>query len=361
MIRQLSNLNFSDNGQPVFIIAEVGKNFIQTKDDRPPAEYLQNAKELIHAAKAAGADAVKFQTHTTEDEQLNFAITSPHFDGSDRYSWVKRNTKATPVSFWQEIKRYCAAEDIIFFSTPMSRGAAMLLNQIDVPLWKVASGDILDFVLLDYIAATDKPIIISSGMSTPAELDFAIAFLKKRTDNLFIMHCVSKYPCPADELYLETIPHLAKRYGLTVGFSDHSLGHEAAVAAVQKGARIIEKHFTLNRSLWGSDHKVSLTPVEFRRMVDAIRSDVVVDPVQFGRGVKALDERESMFRPVFRKSLVAGQDIVVGTVITKEMLYAMRPQPYAGGLPSEEYENVLGTTAAKDLKKYEPISKAVIY
>src|SRR3989344_9587826 len=97
--------NTLGSAERVFIIAEVGKNFIQTKDDRPPAEYLQNAKELIHAAKAAGADAVKFQTHTTEDEQLNFAITSPHFDGSDRYSWVKRNTKATPVSFWQEIKR----------------------------------------------------------------------------------------------------------------------------------------------------------------------------------------------------------------------------------------------------------------
>ncbi len=344
----------------VFIVAEIGKNFIQTPNERPVAEYLENAKQLVKAAKDAGADAVKFQTHNVEDEQLNIEIKSPHFDGADRYSWVRRNTEATPLEFWKEVKRYCDGLGIVFFSTPMSRGAAQLLNQIDVPLWKVGSGDILDFVLLDYLASTGKPIIISSGMSTEEELDASVAFLKKRTDRIVVMHCISKYPCPPQELYLDTIEHLAKRYDLPVGFSDHSLGYEAAVAAAGKGARVIEKHFSLSRDFWGSDHKVSMMPDEFKYMVGAIRSNSTVDASQFGSGVRALDEKARAFRPVFRKSLMAGRDIPKGTLIAKEMVYAMRPQKHAGGLPSEEYKNVLGKRVVKNLKKYDPITNDAI-
>lgn len=344
----------------VFIVAEIGKNFIQTKDDRPQEEYLANAKELVRVAKEAGADAVKFQTHNVEDEQLNLDITSPHFSGSDRYSWVARNTDSTPLEFWHELKAYCDELGITFFSTPMSRGAAEMLESVGVPFWKVGSADILDFVMLDYIASTGKPIIISSGMSTQEELDSAVAFLKKRTPHLFLMHCVSKYPCPEDELYLDTIPHLAERYGLPIGFSDHSLGHDAALASIGKGARIIEKHFSLDRNLWGADHKVSMLPDEFAAMVRAFKSGVTSDSSRFGSGVKTLDEAESAFRPIFRKSLVAAKDIPQGTTITKEMLYAMRPQQYAGGLPSEEYENVLGKETARDLKKYDPITNDAI-
>ncbi len=347
-------------GNRVFIVAEIGKNFIQTKEDKTTEEYLANAKELIKAAKDAGADAVKFQTHNVEDEQLKIAIRSPHFDGSDRYSWVKRNSEATPFAFWQEIKRYCDELGIIFFSTPMSRGAARLLDQIDAPLWKVGSGDILDFVMLDYLASTGRPIIISSGMSTKEELDTSLAFLRKRTDGIIIMHCVSKYPCPPEELYLDTIPYLASRYDVPLGFSDHSLGWEGAVAAAQKGARLIEKHFSFSRDAWGSDHKVSLTPSEFKRMVGAIRGNRPVDASKFGSGVKVLDAAESAFRPIFRKSLMAGQDIPAGTIIAKEMVYAMRPQQYAGGLPSEEYEGVLGKKVARSLKKYDPITQDIL-
>ena len=348
------------NKGSVFIIAEIGKNFIQKEKDCSTQEYLENAKELVKAAKDSGADAVKFQTHTVEDEQLDIEIKSPHFDGSDRYSWVKRNTEATPIEFWEEIKKYCDELGIIFFSTPMSRGAVELLEKVEVPLWKVGSGDILDFVMLDYIAGTGKHIIISSGMSTAEELDASIGFLKKRTSNIILMHCVSKYPCPPEELYLDTISYFADRYNIPVGFSDHSIGYEAAVASVGKGARVIEKHFTLDREYWGSDHKVSMLPNEFKKMVDSIRNNDSVDASAFGNGVKVLDKTESSFRPIFRKSLVAGKNIATGTVITKEILYAMRPQKYAKGLPSEEYENVLGKKTTKDLKKYDPIINDVI-
>lgn len=358
MINMIKNLLRLD--KRVFIVAEIGKAFIQTEESQTVTQYIANAKQLIAAAKAAGADAVKFQTHNVEDEQLNIPIAAPHFSGVDRYHWVKRNTEATPLEFWQEIKRYADELGIIFFSTPMSRGAAQLLAPLDLPLWKVASSDILDFVLLDYIAATGKPIIISSGMSSEEELDASVAFLKKRTDKLILMHCVSKYPCPPAELYLDTIVYFAERYNLPVGFSDHSLGIEAALAAVGKGAAVIEKHFSLNRNFWGSDHKVSLEPGEFKTMVDSIRRQDNIDPSPFGKGVKLLDETEKSFRPIFRKSLMAGQDMPAGATIGKEAIYAMRPQQYAGGLPSEAYEVVFGRKTNKNLRKYDPITNDIL-
>lgn len=354
------NPDASKKASDVFIIAEIGKNFIQTEEHRPQEEYIANAKKLIKAAKETGADAVKFQTHHLEDEQLDLDITSPHFSGSDRYKWVKRNTEATPLEFWQELKKYSDELGIVFFSTPMSRGAAMKLEKVGVPFWKVGSGDILDFVTLDYIAGTGKPVIISSGMSTLKEIDQAINFLKKRIDKIILLHCVSKYPCPPEELNLKTIEFFKKRYKIPVGFSDHSLGHESAVAAVNMGAVVVEKHFSLSRDLWGADHKVSMTPIEFKEMVNRIKNKDTVNLDNYGREAKILNNDEAMFRPIFRKSLMSGRDLKAGDVLTKESVYAMRPQAHAGGLPSEEYENILGKKLKKDLKKYDPITWEVL-
>ena len=356
----------------VFVVAEIGKNFIQTQEERPIAEYLENAKALVKAAHEAGADAVKFQTHNVEDEQLNIHVVSPHFKGADRYSWLTRNTKATPLDgFWRPLKAYCDEVGIVFHSTPMSRGAARKLNELGVELWKVGSGDILDFVTLDFLASTGQPIIMSSGMSTIEELDQAIDFLKRRNANVILLHCVSKYPCPPEHLSLATIGFLAERYGIPVGFSDHSIGIDSALAAVALGAKVIEKHFSFSRDLWGADHKVSMTPEELKALVSGIR-ELERDPSKkaaylakeivkagMGSGTKVLQEDEAVFRPYFRKSLMAGRDIPAGTVITGEMLYAMRPQQYAGGLPSEEYERVLGRKVAANLKKYDPITPNV--
>jgi len=339
----------------VFIVAEIGKNFIQTEEDRPLEEYIENAKKLIQAATASGADAVKFQTHNVEDEQLNIKVTSPHFSGTDRYSWVKRNTEATPREFWQELKTYCDTLGIVFFSTPMSRGAAMKLQKVGVPLWKIGSGDVLDFVTLDFVAGTGKPIIISSGMSTLEEIDRAIEFLKRRTERVALLHCVSKYPCPPEELNLNTIKLFQKRYGIPIGFSDHSLGYESAIAAVEMGATVIEKHFSFSRNLWGADHKVSMSPQELQDMVRGIKDGTPVQIVNFGQEAKILQEGEAVFRKFFRKSLVAGKDIDCGKVITPQDIYAMRPQGYINALPSEEYEAVVGKKATKGFKKYDPI------
>lgn len=344
----------------VFVIAELGKNFIQTEEEKNNEEYLQNAKRLIELAKKSGADAVKFQTHVLEDEFLDLDIVSPHFKGSDRRNWIRRNELATPLEFWQGLKAYCDKLDIIFFTTPMSRKAAEKINKVGVDLWKVGSGDILDFVTLDYMAETGKPIIFSGGMSTMEEIDKTVDFLKRRNAEIGLLHCVSKYPCPPEELNLNTIKFFRERYDITIGFSDHSIGDDSAIAAVNMGAQIIEKHFSLSRELWGADHKVSMTPDEFGSMVKRIRRKEVVKLDAYGEETKILQDDEAVFRPIFRKALMFGENLEAGTVIAKEMIYAMRPQKYAGGLPSEEYEKVLGKKINKDIKKYDPITWEVL-
>ncbi|OGI66682.1 hypothetical protein A2823_01175, partial [Candidatus Nomurabacteria bacterium RIFCSPHIGHO2_01_FULL_41_91] len=356
-----------------FIIAEAGKNFIQTEEEKSVAEYLRNAKQLVAEAAKAGADAIKFQTHNVEDEQLNINIVSPHFRGSDRYRWVTRNNRATPLNeFWKPLKQYCAERGIIFFSTAMSRGAAKILTEVGVNFWKIGSGDILDFVMLDYLRHNNRPIILSSGMSTLEEVENAVRFLKEKNNCVALLHCVSKYPCPPEELRLKTIEFYKERFALPIGFSDHSIGLDSALAAVALGATILEKHFSLSRTLWGADHQVSLTPQEFTDLVTAVR-EVQKKPakqkevlgsefVQKGMGSKAkiLQASEAVFRPLFRKSLMAAREISAGTILIPEMVYAMRPQQYAGGLPSEQYEQVIGKKIKQTLKKYDPITAEII-
>lgn len=358
----------------VFVIAEAGKNFIETKEDRPVSEYLENAKRLVDAAVWAGADAIKFQTHHVEDEQLNVNIVSPHFKGSDRYSWLTRNTHATPAdAFWKPLKAYCEKKGIVFFSTPMSRGAAMKLMEVGVPLWKIGSGDILDFVAMDFLRNTDLPILMSSGMSTLEEVEKGFSFLKEKNSRVALMHALSKYPGEPHEANLAVIELFRDRFpGVPIGFSENSVNIEPTLIAVAHGAPFIEKHVTLRRDAWGADHQVSSTPEEFKRLVDGIRNMEKYPSartawrahplalIAWGKKEKRVQEDEKVFRPLFRKSLMAGTDIPKGAVITKEMLYAMRPQRYAKGLPSERYLEVVGTRAARNLKKFDPITEELI-
>jgi len=347
-------------GDAVFIIAEIGKNFIQTKEERSFEEYLKNSKELIDAAVYAGADAVKFQTHEVEDEQLNIAITSPHFSGSERYSWITRNMNATPLSFWREIKSYCDQKGIIFFSTPMSRKAAQKIAPLNLPLWKVGSGDIFDYVMLDFLIETKKPIIISTGMTSLEELDEVIEHIQKQSISLVILYCISKYPCPPEDFNLGTIEYFKEKYpDAVIGFSDHSIdGHNVDLAAIKLGARVIEKHFSFSRELWGSDHKASITPEEMKKMVMAIRAkeykQIDVKPY-YGVRDKELEGAHSQFRPYFNKALVASMDLPAGTILEREMVFAVRPKMYSKGLPAHKFYGILGKRLKKDLRKFNPI------
>ena len=351
------------SAEDTYVVAELGKAFIQTEDERPVAEYLANAMSLVDAALAAGADAVKFQTHEVSDEQAPVAVVSPHFSGADRFAWVTRNTRATPVDeFWRPLVAHCRARGITCFSTPMSRGAAQRLAPLALPFWKVGSGDVQDLVLLDYLVGTGKPIILSSGMVSLRELDDTVTYLKQRGASFAILYCISQYPAPDDSFNLASIELLRERYpDAPIGFSDHSLGYEVALAAIQVGARIIEKHLSFSRELWGSDHKVSMTPAEMRAMVSAIRAGGhhQVDPSRwYGQRTRELEGAKNEFRPYFNKTLVAARHLAAGTALTGDAVQAMRPRKYLDGLPATRFHEVLGKVLARDVAALEPLSPA---
>jgi sialic acid synthase SpsE len=242
----------------------------------------------------------------------------------------------------------------------MSRRAAEKLDEFGVRLWKLGSGDTQDYATLDYIAGTGKPLIISTGMVGLSELDELIAHIRSLRVPLAVLYCISQYPAPPEYFNLATIERLSEEYpDVAIGFSDHSLGEDIALAAVKLGARVVEKHFSLSRELWGADHKVSMTPAEFAHMVRAIRSGAYsasdTSPY-YGSRDRELEGANNKFRPYFNKSLVAGCDIPSGMGITKNMIYAMRPKMYIDGLAANRFYEVVGKRATKPLCKYEPIT-----
>lgn len=349
----------------VYFIAEIGKNYIDTEAQQPVATYLEKACALVDAAVESGADAVKFQTHVVEDEVLNIDFTSPHFTGSDRYSWVSRNESSTPLAdFWLPLKQHCDAKDITFFSTPMSRLAAQKLEQLDVAMWKVGSGDVQDYVLLDYLIATKKPIIISTGMVSLTELEEVVNRIYQQKVPLAILYCVSQYPCPLELFNLGTVEYLQEKYpSVQIGFSDHSTTHDATLAAVQLGAKVVEKHFSFSRDLWGSDHKASLTPIEFKEMVRLVKEKAYldVDASEFyGSKDKELEGANNKFRPFFNKGLVAGRDLVAGETITAADVFAMRPIKHIDGFSANKIDGVVGKKVSVTVKKYQPINSDVL-
>jgi len=353
------------NSQEVFIIAEIGKNFIQTEEEKSVAEHLQNAKVLVDEAVNAGADAVKFQTHEVEDEQLNIDIVSPHFKVSNRYNWVVRNTRATPLNeFWRPLKEYCDEKGIIFFSTPMSRKAAQKLEILDVPFWKIGSGDVQDYAMLDVIIKSGKPIIISTGMVGHKELGEVIQYIRGKGLPLAVLYCISQYPAPAHHFNLSSIEYLKEKYpDVTVGFSDHSLGDEITLAAVKVGAQIIEKHFSLSRDLWGSDHKVSMMPNEFKKMVASIKSGEYkqIDTTPwYGFKDKELEGSNNRFRPYFNKALVVSEALPKGTILSGDLVFAMRPLKHALGLPADKFYDVIGKRIKKDVNRHDPITEDIL-
>ncbi len=345
-----------------FIVAEIGKNFIQTKDDQSFEEYLNNAKELIDQAAKAGVDAVKFQTHVLEDEQLKLDVTSPHFQASDRYSWITRNEKITTDAFWKDIQDHALSKNLIFFSTPMSKMAAQKLEKINPPFWKIGSGDVDDYVLLDYLKETNKPVIFSTGMVSHDELDEIVSEYRKRKITGIILYCVSKYPCTDLDFNLSTITKFIKKYpDFVIGFSDHSVdSHDAALGAVKLGAKVLEKHFTLDRNFWGSDHKASLLPSEMKELVTLIRGKKYEDFDEsglLGDENRELEGADNIYRPYFNKSLVAARDIEEGDVIGKDSVFAMRPRKLAGGLAAKDLKKIVGQEIKRSAKKYDVLTE----
>lgn len=336
--------NIGPNAPP-FIIAEMSGNHNQS---------LERALEIVEAAAHAGAQAIKLQTYTADTMTLDikegvFFIEdggSP-WKGSSLYDLY--NLAHTPWEWHAPIMERAEELGMVCFSTPFDKSSVDFLETLNVPAYKIASFEIVDLPLIRYIAEKGKPIILSTGMATLAEIDDAVRTIREAGNNqIALLKCTSAYPAPPDEMNLRTIPHLAEAFGVPVGLSDHTLGIATPVAAVALGACIIEKHFTLSRTEPGPDSAFSLEPHEFKTMVDAVRETEKA----LGKVCYEVSEREKASR-VFRRSLFVVKDIEAGEEFTEENVRSIRP---GYGLPPKYLDIVLGRKAAKRAIRGTPLS-----
>lgn len=301
---------------PCFIIAEGGVNHNGNVDI---------AKRLIDAAVAAGADAVKFQTFHAESvvtctaekaEYQKLATLSTEL----QYDMIK-NLELSDNVFW-ELSEYADSKGITFLSTPFDEESVDLLDQIGVPAFKIPSGEITNFPLLRRIAEKKKPVIISTGMATLGEVEDAVNYIKAHgAEDIILLHCTTSYPAPLHSVNLRAMETLRCAFKILAGYSDHTEGISIPIAAVAMGAVVIEKHFTLDRSLPGPDHQASLEPQEFQSMVKAIR-DV---ECALGCGIKRPSREEEVMKRVARRSIVAKTDIGPGESLTESVIAIKRP------------------------------------
>lgn len=326
-------------GQPCFIIAEAGVNHCGS---------IEYAKKLIDKAKLAGADAVKFQIFSAEDivtktaEKAEYQKSFTDKDES-QYNMIKK--LELDADEFRELASYARENDIIFLSTPFSAKSTDVLEDIGVPAYKIASGEITNLPLLEHIAKKGKPIILSTGMSSLDEISEALQHIKDAgEEEIVILHCVTSYPANPEEINLSAIETLRRTFSLPTGFSDHSLGIATAVAAIALGACVIEKHFTLDRNLPGPDHKASLLPDELKEMIESIR---IVERA-IGNGIKQPTPEEEKIKLITRRSLVASIDIHSGTIITEDMLAIKRP---GTGILPKNMKNIVGKTAKEEIAK----------
>jgi len=300
-----------------------------------------NALKLIELAAACGADVVKFQTHLPDAETLPNAPSPSYFKGEPRMDYFRRT--GFSLGQWRELKAQAEACKVNFISSPFSIEAVDLLEEVGVAFYKVPSGEVTNIPLLEKIAATGRPAILSSGMNDWAELDQAVDVLRG-VGGLTLMQCSSAYPCPPERVGLNVLDEMKERYGLPVGLSDHTRGLAATVAAVARGAVMVEKHLTFHRGMYGSDAKNSAEPYEFQAMVEAIRAVEVMlaNPVD----KDDLGDYGEM-KSIFEKSLVAAADLKAGTRLERKHLTFKKP---GDGIRASEYSQWLGCILANDVR-----------
>ena len=328
--------------QPVYIIAEMSANHNQV---------FEQAVKIVHAAKKAGADAIKLQTYTPDTITIDcnndyFRIKGTIWEGKNLYELY--DEAYTPWEWQPKLKKIANDLGMDLFSTPFDNTAVDFLEKMDVPVYKVASFELVDLPLLRKIAETGKPIIMSTGMASLAEIDEAVSAIREAGGNqLVLLKCTSAYPATPDEMNLRTIPHLAEAFDVPTGLSDHTLGIAVPVAAVALGAYIIEKHITLSRQYPSPDSAFSLEPHEFKEMVDAIRTaEKAVGKVSYEITEKQKESR------VFRRSLFVVKDIKLGEDFTEENVRSIRP---GFGLHPRYLSDIYGKAAKKDIKKGTPL------
>lgn len=325
-------------GHPALVIAEAGVNH---------NGELNLAFQLVDAAIAAGADAIKFQTFiaseviTAEAAKADYQKTTTG-EQESQLEMVKR----LELSFgdFRKLKIYCDDQDIMFLSTPFDLKSVDFLAGLGVAAFKISSGDLTNDPLLRHVAAQKRPVILSTGMSDMDEVRDALAVINAAgNDEVILLQCVTNYPAAAEDINLKAMLSMQSAFDVNVGYSDHTLGIEVPLAAVALGACVIEKHFTLDKNFAGPDHRASLEPHEFKAMVEGIRKV----EASLGNGQKVPAASETNNAAVARRSIVAARDISAGTTITPTEITFMRP---GTGLPPRMAEQVVGKTARIDVK-----------
>lgn len=343
MIFKIGSRKIGPN-RPVYIVAELSAN--HNRD-------FNQAVALVHAAKEAGADAVKLQTYTADT--LTIRCDTAPFRMGEGTIWAGKNLydlyeeACTPWEWQPKLKKIANDLGLDLFSTPFDATSVEFLEKMNVPAHKIASFEIVDLPLVRKIAATGKPIIMSTGMATYAEIEEAVGMIRSTGNHqIILLKCTSAYPAAPEDMNLRTIPDLAKTFGVPAGLSDHTMGITAPVAAVALGACFIEKHFTLSRAVPGPDSVFSLEPKEFKEMVDAIR----VAEKALGRVCYDVGKQEAKSRE-FRRSLFVVDDIKAGEVLTEKNVRSIRP---AQGLPPKHLPEVLGKKALHDIPRGTPLT-----
>ena len=332
----------------VYIIAELSANHNQS---------LQRAKDTVIAAAEAGADAVKLQTYTADTltipcDNEYFRIKGTIWDGRTLHELYQE--AYTPWEWHPELQTLAHDLGLDFFSTPFDATAVDFLESLNVPCHKIASFELVDIPLLKKVASTGKPVIMSTGMASLAEIDEAVSALRENgTKDLVLLKCTSSYPASPEEANLLTIPHMAQAFNCPVGLSDHTMGSAVAIAAVALGAKVIEKHFTLSRAEGGPDGSFSMEPHEFRQMADDIR---IVEKA-LGTVNYSLTEKEKVSK-VFRRSLFVVKDVAKGEKFTEENVRSIRP---GYGLHPRHLPHILNKKSKQVIKKGTPLVWDLIF
>lgn len=335
-------LNTSLRSDRVFIIAELSANHNQDFDV---------AAETIRAAKAAGADAVKLQTYTADT--ITIDCDNPYFqikqgtlwDGTTLHKLYQQ--AYTPWEWHPELKKIAEEEGLEFFSSPFDPSAVDFLETLDVPLYKIASFEITDIPLIEYVASKGKPVIFSTGIATLDEIEEAIqACIRMGNTNIAMLKCTSSYPAPLELTNLRMIPDMKERFGIPVGLSDHTMGSTVPIAAVALGARIIEKHFILDRAIGGPDSSFSMDKDEFKAMVQGVREvEKALGEINYELSEKVKNNRK------FARSLFVTKDISAGDVVTNDNVRSIRP---GDGLSPKYLPDIIGKKVVCDLKAGTP-------
>ena len=326
----------------ILIIAEAGVNHNGSPE---------TARRLADAAKAAGADFVKFQTFKAEKLVARGAQKAEYQKNTTGGGSQEEMLKKLELSYddFAALKEYCDRIGIRFLSTPFDPESIDFLDTLEMPFWKIPSGEVTNYPYLRAIAKTGKPVVMSTGMCSLDEIREAIGALKENgAGEIRLLHCNTEYPTPYEDVNLKAMQMLREEFGLETGYSDHTQGIEVPIAAAALGAVIIEKHFTLDRNMEGPDHKASLEPEELAAMVRAIRN--IEKAV--GTGVKTPSPSERKNMAVARKSIVAKERIRAGETLTEENLAAKRP---GTGISPMRWNEVIGTKAVRDFEEDEQI------